>query len=117
MNSEKEFFDLISQLVEEHKREKGLHNVDIAELLGVSHSFIKKIHSSSSGRKYSLKQLAILAHHWKLNIEDFIPSPKTLKKLPAYNLYTEEKLKAFCEDLYSRLAFEVIKEGENYEIS
>lgn len=112
MNGERKFFDLTAELVEEHKREKGLYHKDIADLLGVSESLIKQIHSYSNTKKYSIKQLAILAHHWKLNIEDFIPTKETLRKLATYQNYTERDLEQFCKKLYSDLASEVMKKGE-----
>lgn len=112
LNNKKGFFDLVSRLVDEHKREKGLSYHDIAELLNVSESQIKKIHSYSSDRKYKLIQLVILAHHWELNVEEFIPTSKTLKKLGAYQTYTEEELDQFCKELYSNISSEVLKEGE-----
>lgn len=112
LNSKKEFFDLVSRLVEEHKREKGLLNKEIACLLNVSESHIRKIHSYSSDRNYTLIHLVILAHHWKLDVEEFIPTSRTLKKLGNYQSYTEEELDQFCKKLYSDISSEILKEGE-----
>ena len=105
------YFDiLVAELVDLHLRSKGLKLTDLALLLGVREDHIRKIHSTSSDKRYTLDQLYIISEHWKCSIDYFIPNLQNIKKLKRFYNANESEL----INTLDKIKIELIGE-ENYE--
>lgn len=58
--------------------EKNLRQEDIAYILDVKPSFIGNVESNSNRAKYNLKHINLLAEHFDMSPQDFLPK-KSLK--------------------------------------
>lgn len=94
MITENEFYEIIADLVDFYQRDRQWKRSDVAELLGVSDSYIRKIHSRGSDKKYNVKQLFLLSRKFGVSISDLFPSEENLLLIERYShLNLEERKK------------------------
>lgn len=97
------FYDLVSELVDKTMREKGNTRLEIANVLNVSESFVKQVHSLSTTKHYNLKHLFLLADYWKVSIDKLVPQKNNLNELPSFKNKDTSKV-------YENLILELRKE-------
>jgi len=90
--SKKLFHQITTELVERERRIRSEKREYLASQLNLTESYLRKIHSPSTNKHYSLEHLYLLSLHWNINISHLIPSLSTLKLLPAYQNNSEKEL-------------------------
>ncbi|RIO63546.1 hypothetical protein BUZ34_05230 [Staphylococcus haemolyticus] len=86
------FHEIITELVDRERRIRSEKREYLASQLNLTESYLRKIHSPSTDKHYSLEHLYLLSLHWNISITCLIPSLTTLKLLPAYqNLSKKEQ--------------------------
>ncbi|PTG97878.1 hypothetical protein [Staphylococcus chromogenes] len=93
------FHQIIAELVERERRIRSEKREYLASQLNLTESYLRKIHSSSTNKRYSLEQLYLLSLHWNINISCLIPSLTTLKLLPAYQNLSKKELENTMEKI------------------
>lgn len=83
---------ITAELVERERRIRSEKREYLASQLNLTESYIRKIHSPSTNKHYSLEHLYLLSLHWDINISYLIPSLTTLKLLPAYQNLSKNEL-------------------------
>jgi hypothetical protein len=89
-----EFDFIVIELVDYYLRIRSEKLKDLALLLNVREDYIRKIHSHSNRKRYSLKQIYLIANAWKKDVSQFLPSTESLNRVTKYKNYSfEEKEK------------------------
>lgn len=91
------FHQIVVELVDRERRIRSEKRELLAFKLNCSESYLRKIHSYSTDKHYSLEHLYILSLHWNIEISKLVPTVENLKLLPAYQDYSESKLKEIIQ--------------------
>lgn len=59
--------------VKKLRNEKGLTQTDIADIIGVSRTFVTQAESLSKNAKYNLRHICALAEHLNMSPREFLP--------------------------------------------
>ena len=110
MFSHNDFHQLIAELVDIKIRSHGETREDIAAALGLTESFVKKVHSPTAEKHYNVTHLFLLANHWNIEFSDLIPSAATLSKLVRYEGYSIIELQEKIDEMIT-----VLRKDQNYE--
>lgn len=104
-----EFHQLVVELVDVKKRDNGETLEDISKTLNLSESYIRKIHSAASTKRYNLVQLIILAQNWEISLIELLPiieNKDNLRKLEILSRYSDEELDNFLKEIYRSIVTE-----------
>lgn len=93
------FHQIITELVERERRIRSEKREYLASQLNLTESYLRKIHSPSTNKRYSLEHLYLLSLHWNINISYLTPSLTTLKLLPAYQNLSKKELENIMEKI------------------
>ncbi|MBU6089456.1 hypothetical protein [Mammaliicoccus sciuri] len=100
-NNSYEFDFIVIELVDYYLRIRSERLKDLAMLLNVREDYVRKIHSHSNKKRYTLKQIYVIANAWGKDVSQFLPSIENLNNITKYKNYSlEEKI-------------EILKEVEN----
>ena len=103
MSKHNDFYQLIAELVDIEIRSHVETRENIASVLGLTESFVKKVHSPTAEKHYNVIHLFLLANHWNIEISDLIPSAKNLSRLVKYEgvsiVELQEKIDAMITNL------------------
>ncbi len=101
--TKKLFDDIVAQLVDYERRNRGDTLEHIAKLLHVDNDYVRKINSARDARHYSIYHLFILSREWKISLDRLMPSSiSTIKQLTQYKDYDESQ--------FHKLLLEIEKE-------
>lgn len=103
-------YQLISDLVDYEALKRSEKRKDIAHLLNVEESYIRKIHSMATNKHYNIPQLYLLANYWKISVNDLLPNINNIKKLVAYTNKSNDEIQIVLDEM-----IEKIKEDMNNE--
>lgn len=59
--------------VKKLRKDKGLTQTDIADIIGVSRTFVTQAESRTKVAKYNLRHISALAEHFNMSPRDFLP--------------------------------------------
>lgn len=94
--TKKIFDDIVAQLVDFERRNRGDTLESIAEILNVDNDYIRKINSAKDSRHYSLYHIFILSQKWEISLDNLLPlhidTIKQLTQYKDYNNYQFQKL-------------------------
>ena len=110
MFAQNNFYQIIAELVDIQIRSHGETREAVASALGVTESFVKKLHSPTAEKHYNVIHLFLLANHWNININELIPSMDTLGKLEKYRDCSQDALREKTNEMVV-----VLRKDELYE--
>ena len=103
MFTRKNFYQIIAELVDIQIRSHNETREDVAAVLGVSESFVKKLHSPTAEKHYNVIHLFLLANHWNISINALLPSTDTLCKLDIYRDCSADDLREKVNEMIAVL--------------
>lgn len=86
-----DFRRIIDELVDFERKNLGYSLKDMAITLNLEDVYVRQLNAPSVDKHYTLDHLFILSRAWKIDINSFLPSAKTLRQLTAYKDYSDEQ--------------------------
>ena len=104
------FYELVDMLVDFERKNHGHSLKEVSAILNIDEGHVRKMNAPSVKRHYTFQHLYILSLVWKIDINAFLPSQRTLKQLTAFKELSEKELTEFINKLISNM------KGSNYNV-
>lgn len=69
---DEEIYDTIRHNIRKYRKEKGLTSAQLAEMVGLSHDFIRQIQSDKAGYNFSVETFVRIAIALDVSLDKFI---------------------------------------------
>lgn len=100
---EDDFYNIITDLVDYYQRHFSENRAKIAEVLGVTEGYVRKIHSVNNNKHYSSKHLFLLSRHWNIDVSKLFPSEENMGLILRYQKMDIEGRKKILMKIESNL--------------
>lgn len=104
------FYELVDMLVDFERKNHGYSLKEMSAILNIDEGHVRKMNAPSVKRHYTFEHLYILSLVWKIDINVFLPSQRTLRQLTAFKELSEKELTEVINNLISNM------KGSNYNV-
>lgn len=71
-NYENNIYDIIRKNIRKYRKEKGITSAKLAEMVNLSHDFIRQIQSDKAGYNFSVETLYIISVALDIPLDKFV---------------------------------------------
>lgn len=100
---DEDFYNMIAELVDYYQRHFSENRAKIAEVLGVTEAYVRKIHSVNNNKHYNSKHLFLLSRHWGIDVSRLYPSEENMGLILRYQKMEMIKREEVLKKIESKL--------------